>query len=1841
MGIICLCINFAQITTDLQALAPFAGMTGNTTHTYGTENLTHHNSSDSSHNGTDGSGSGSGSGHGSGHSSLEEHAVHSTAHTTILFILIAVVAGCAIQHFSSRYLKTLPFSPAVFVFGILLAVIDKFMLDGDNELHESISRWQEIDGHLLLNIFLPPLLMAESIHLDWHVAKRSASQCIILAFPGVVLGTFLTAVYSTNVLPYDWSASLAWSFGAVLAATDPVAVVSMLKELGAPASITMIISGESLLNDGSAMVIWRFFFELYLGSRSLDGGGLILFLIQLAVGGAALGLAFGFLSLYWLSLASHKLEHTDVIVQVVLTIVLSYCCYYTCENIAQVSGVLAVVVQGTFLSATFWPIVASRQTMEHVWHTVEWVYTVLLFSLAGLIVGGFIVNIENCEIGEAETDLCLSDLPWVFVTYVAVVVIRLITLLALLPILRRLGYGLSLPGVLVCTWGGLRGAVGLALALSMQVDLLGSRDGKLVVLQVAGVALLTLLVNAPLSPALLSYLRLAKPTETKRRLLLDMERRVHSYALEQYLDLIKKDEWKLHSEEWESKLVEAITSLSKAVEERAKKERVPGLSQKHSRAEIASLMRIAAEQAERSKKSKMSVHHKTIAEKAYSSLHLPHLHSHFPNLHLRAPHLHLHLPHMDPHNLPQIHLPQIHMPHLHLHLPNLQKRNLPTLSHIPHPHLHLPNFRFSHHTSTGGMVLLDVTGDGLVDSIGFDTNGDGKLDMIGFDTTGDGKLDTVGFDSNGDGIVDTLKKVSPEELPQHLPQPLRPPSNAASTPPRKPRGKSLARAIASPGAVPIDVSGNGVFDSVGFDTNGDGKVDLVKCDTTGDGRLDTIALDAGDVVTCQPIPASMMASFGSEYSEMLEAYSVEAPSRRVATGPSVLEAASARGAVPLDATGDGIIDSVGFDTDGDGKVDMVGFDTTGDGRLDTLGFDTNGDGMVDSLEPLPPNFDVHSFAASMYTPPPSRGSSRVQVEDGRAPSIFLLSVVTTPGAVPLDAAGTGIIDSVGFDTNGDGRVDMVGFDTTGDGKLDMVGFDSNGDGRVDTLKPITHDFDLTDLKKTSKNLRRSSIPSLNLLASMPSTENARSVQMSPLQAPLPHVQQQSDASKKMKPKMGTIRLKKVNRVSGKGLLASVTQRQDALSDGSSIASAEDDPATFSLPAAVMQSSPPSEQGKKRPAAPRPASSSNRPSNISTATSPNVSSTTASPHLDSKEKQQRPSRLQGLAQALEFDQAAHLVDARLNARVPNTTKCLSEDSGGTNSPSKQDMHQAAIRVQAALRGRQERMQIEHTKKVTHSHRLLHVRFIFLHVLKRVYLSFVEDGIVPARSLLAHDLTNSVDMAVDHLGLPLFDWAVIVQDVIRLPWYKRIWLSKDAGNKSDTGNLSPVTQEADAWDGVRFHSPNKMLGLASTIAAKVAKKRRAWHSKVPKALWRLTSWFWKATQRLVQQLRLDTLLLRLNLTHYDEHAVYVLRCFILAHEEAQRELRADLTADDASDVRAEVIEVIQESQLAVHEARRYLRQLTSVSQQRGFADLVESVRSRQLAGLILSRLEAFVHRMMERGALDERDAQQLMHEFAADEERIQRKGAKMFVPDKSLKERSLSRPVISNSHADAVAELQRIHVSGQKRLRQLQLLTKATIAFKQKIKEDDLVEESSSRCKGNLGKLAEESSKRSPILTRRMKSALKASLPMPGLAVKHDSLARLEKQSVNEVDRDMLQEASRHSRAPCHSSLLNHHNHSSSYSGGLSSEDFADALAPITNTTRTFGGLSIKVPDSAASFSHGSRSRMPHGQICTSPVLGPERSAPFPTFNEVSDEQSSSTSKKLARRCSAPCLSRPTD
>ena len=267
------------------------------------------------------------SGSSAGNTTLDTHeAQHSTEFTAFLFPLIAIIAGCLITHFTSRYLRGwVPYSPVMLMFGMLLTIFDHLVSeDVLPHVHESLHRWRTIDGHLLLLVFLPPLLFADAVTLDWHVAKRSLMQCLLLAFPGVIMGCFLTAAYAIGILPQDWPLSLALSFGAVLSATDPVAVVSLLKELGAPASLTMIIAGESMLNDGSAIVVWRFCFGVYVGEREAAIGPLLTFLARLALGGLGLGLVFGAGTLYWLALASRRLEHSDVTVQVAITIASSY-----------------------------------------------------------------------------------------------------------------------------------------------------------------------------------------------------------------------------------------------------------------------------------------------------------------------------------------------------------------------------------------------------------------------------------------------------------------------------------------------------------------------------------------------------------------------------------------------------------------------------------------------------------------------------------------------------------------------------------------------------------------------------------------------------------------------------------------------------------------------------------------------------------------------------------------------------------------------------------------------------------------------------------------------------------------------------------------------------------------------------------------------------------------------------------------------------------------------------------------------------------------------------------------------------------------------------------------------------------------------------------------------------------------------------------------------------------------------------------------------------------------------------------------------------------------------------
>merc|ERR1719199_126016 len=131
----------------------------------------------------------------------------------------------------------------------------------------SYDMWIHIDGHLLLFTMLPPLVTGDAMAIDTAVAKRVGKQCLFLAGPGVGIAGFVTAGFLYIYLPYEWDFMLCLTAGAILCATDPVAVVGLLKELGASPTLTVQIQGESLLNDGTAIVLYGIAYDILSGKE--------------------------------------------------------------------------------------------------------------------------------------------------------------------------------------------------------------------------------------------------------------------------------------------------------------------------------------------------------------------------------------------------------------------------------------------------------------------------------------------------------------------------------------------------------------------------------------------------------------------------------------------------------------------------------------------------------------------------------------------------------------------------------------------------------------------------------------------------------------------------------------------------------------------------------------------------------------------------------------------------------------------------------------------------------------------------------------------------------------------------------------------------------------------------------------------------------------------------------------------------------------------------------------------------------------------------------------------------------------------------------------------------------------------------------------------------------------------------------------------------------------------------------------------------------------------------------------------------------------------------------------
>lgn len=284
--------------------------------------------------------------------------------------------------------------------------------------------------------------------------------------------------------------------------------------------LTVQIQGESLLNDGTAIVLYLISYALLRG-ETFEWTDVAEFLIKKALMAWALGLFIGYFFFSWIRLASNRLSHSSGMIQITLTLICAYWSFMFVEGVLTLSGVLATVASSLVLANHMWPYIVSVESMHHVWHTFESLGNIIIFYLAGSITGKIVVDIDAI------------DYVHLIVIYLVLLVIRGSLIFGCRPILSYLSMvnqPVSLQEAAVMTWGGLRGAVGLALAISVNLhrapDLcdpkkyaITPKDAERLLFYVSGVAFLTMVVNATTAPFLVNALGITATPEARKKLL--------------------------------------------------------------------------------------------------------------------------------------------------------------------------------------------------------------------------------------------------------------------------------------------------------------------------------------------------------------------------------------------------------------------------------------------------------------------------------------------------------------------------------------------------------------------------------------------------------------------------------------------------------------------------------------------------------------------------------------------------------------------------------------------------------------------------------------------------------------------------------------------------------------------------------------------------------------------------------------------------------------------------------------------------------------------------------------------------------------------------------------------------------------------------------------------------------------------------------------------------------------------------------------------------------------------------------------------------------------------------
>ena len=344
---------------------------------------------------------------------------------------------------------------------------------------------------VILTVFLPVLLFHGAYNLPLAELRASLRLVSFLALPGVLATAGLVGLALHALTGIPWTSALL--FGTIVAATDPVSVLAIFGQLGAPRRLTTIVSGESLFNDGTALVLFAILLDLAQGGHTTVPEGLGR--LVLVIGGSlGLGVAVGLVGARVL----HSVD--DALVETSITLIMAYGGYLLADHLA-LSGPLETVVAGILLSSRGERVMSptTRLQARATWEFLDFLANSLLFLLMGLAVR---------SVALAPGEHLGTQLVWpLAVAVAAVVVARALVVNGTKRAMGVLGRPLPASWEPVLVWAGLRGAVSLAAALSLPG---GLADHDLLVILTFGVVLFTLVAQGLTIGPLLRRLGLAE-----------------------------------------------------------------------------------------------------------------------------------------------------------------------------------------------------------------------------------------------------------------------------------------------------------------------------------------------------------------------------------------------------------------------------------------------------------------------------------------------------------------------------------------------------------------------------------------------------------------------------------------------------------------------------------------------------------------------------------------------------------------------------------------------------------------------------------------------------------------------------------------------------------------------------------------------------------------------------------------------------------------------------------------------------------------------------------------------------------------------------------------------------------------------------------------------------------------------------------------------------------------------------------------------------------------------------------------------------------------------------------